>query len=89
MVDDTDALDVILTVGVCDGVILDVTEIVGVFEAVEPVDREAVGVGVGLGLEVFDGVGVCDGLVPKDKEAVWLGVCVGVADGVVEGVGPA
>ena len=65
------------------------TEIVGVFEAVAPVDRDGVGVGVGLGLEVLVGVGVCDGLVPKDKEAVWLGVCVGVADGVVEGLGPA
>ena len=89
VVDDTDALEVILTVGVCDGVILDVTEIVGVFEAVEPVDREAVGVGVGDGLEVFDAVGVCDGLVPKEREGVWLGVCVGVADMDGLEVGPA
>jgi hypothetical protein len=50
VVDETDGLAVILIVGVCDGVTLDVTEIVGVFEAVAPVDRDGVGVGVGLGV---------------------------------------
>ena len=76
-------------VGVCDGVTLGVTEIVGVFEAVAPIDREGVGVGVGLALEVFDGVCVCDGLAPKESEGVWLGVCVGVAEEVGVELGPA
>jgi hypothetical protein len=89
VVDETDGLELILIVGVWDGVILAVVEILGVFEAVAPVDREGVGVGVGDGLEVFEGVGVGLGVLPKESEAVWLGVCVGVADGVVLGLGPA
>jgi len=89
IVEEADVVEVVLMVGVCDGVMLDVTDMVGVFEAVEPVDREAVGVGVGLGVGVLDGVADEDGLAPKEREGVWLGVPVGVAEGVVLGLGPA
>lgn len=89
VVDETDVVELVLMVGVCDGVMLDVIEIVGVLLAVEPVDREAVGVTVGLGVGVLDGVADGDVDAPKDREAVWLGVLVGVVDEVGLGVGPA
>jgi hypothetical protein len=64
-------------VGVTLGVMELVTEMVGVFDAVDPKESDAVGVCVGVGVDVELGVGVLVGDNPEVTE--------GVADGVEDG----
>ena len=63
--------------GVTLGVMELVTEIVGVFDAVDPVESDAVGVCVGVGV----GVEVVVGVLVGDNPEVTEGVAEGVEDG--------
>jgi len=71
------------SVGVCEGDREGVTETVGVFEEVAPVDREGVGVGV---IET-ETVGLDEAVEPNESDGVgvFVDVGVGVAVGVTVG----